>query len=510
MSALVECVPNFSEGRDAAKVAQVVDAARAVSGVSILDVETDPDHNRCVLSFVASPEVALEACFAVAKKAVELIDLNKHKGEHPRMGAVDVIPFIPVSGVSMEDCAALAARLAERIGRELGLPAYLYDQAARIPERKDLANVRKGQFEGLRDLIGKDLSRTPDFGPNRIHPMAGAVAVGARRQIINFNLNLSTSDMAAGKDIAKRVRASGGGLPCVRAKEIELSARKQVQISTVLTDYKTTPMAKVLSEVSRLSAEHGAKILTAEIVGLLPQEALIGFAVDSLSLENFNPEVQILERRLAAVAAPSASSSWQEAAELVAQALSNTDATPGGGSAAGISGAMGCGLGMMAIGISLKSKKLRPEFRPELERSSQSLNVFKDDFHRLTTEDAAAFDQFMAAVGLPKDSSERVIKMQAALLHAAEVPLATTEKAHQAFSVVEKALPLTGAAVASDMNCALHLLKAAVLCAAENVRINLSGLKDRNAARELASRLDACLEVVHRTSPRSSVDKSEA
>ncbi|MDE2314641.1 MAG: glutamate formimidoyltransferase, partial [Elusimicrobia bacterium] len=214
MTALVECVPNFSEGRDKAKVEAVVAAAKSVPGVTILDVETDADHNRCVLSFVAPPQAAAEACFAVARKSCELIDLNVHKGEHPRMGAVDVIPFIPVRGVSVEDCVKLAEALARRIGEELQIPAYLYDLAARMPERKDLASVRKGQFEGLRDLIGKDPSRAPDFGPNRIHPTAGAVAVGARRQIVNFNLNLDTADMAAGKDIAKRLRASGGGLPC--------------------------------------------------------------------------------------------------------------------------------------------------------------------------------------------------------------------------------------------------------------------------------------------------------
>ena len=267
------------------------------------------------------------------------------------MGAVDVIPFIPVAGVTIQDCVKLARRLAERIGAELGIPAYLYDHAARIPERKDLAAVRKGQFEGLRDLIGKDPSRSPDFGPDKIHPTAGAVAVGARQQIINFNMNLDSHDMAAGKDIAKRLRASGGGLPSVRGKEIDLAARGQVQISTVLTDYKTTSMRKVITECARLSAEHGAKVATAEIVGLLPRQALLDFAIETLQLENFDPEVQILENRLEAVGASKPTLGWREAAGVVADALANTDPTPGGGSAAGISGAMGCGLALMAICI---------------------------------------------------------------------------------------------------------------------------------------------------------------
>ena len=492
MSALVECVPNFSEGRDRAKVDAVVAVAKA-AGVTILDVEIDADHNRCVLSFVGTPETTLEACFLVAKKCAELIDLTQHKGEHPRMGAVDVIPFIPVSGVTIQECAKLAETLAERIGRELQIPAYLYDQAARIPERKDLANVRKGQFEGLRDLIGKDPSRTPEFGPNKIHPTAGAVAVGARRQIINFNLNLDIADMAAGKDIAKRLRASGGGLPCVRGKEIFLEKRNQVQISTVLTDYKTTSMKTVLAECMRLAAEHKARVVGTELVGLLPQEALVDFALETLTLENFNPDVQILERRLAAVGAAGGKTGWMEASGIVADALSNTEATPGGGSAAGISGAMGAGLGLMAVGISLKSKKLDLARKPELERASAVLAAFKSDFERLTKEDAASFDAFMAAVGLPKEDPSRAARMQQALIHAAEVPLQTAQKAGEAYSLVEKTLPLCGPAVVSDMSCALHLLRAAGLCASENVRINLGGIKDAAVAADLSQRLEHAL-----------------
>lgn len=495
MSALVECVPNFSEGKDKSKVENVVSAARAVPGVKILDVETDGDHNRCVLSFVAPPEAALEACFKVAAKCRDLIDLNVHKGEHPRMGAVDVIPFIPVDGISIRECARLAEKLGERIGRELDIPVFLYDHAARVPERKDLANVRKGQFEGLRELIGKDPARRPDFGPERIHPTAGAVAVGARQQIINFNLNLDIHDMAAGKDIAKRLRASGGGLPCVRAKEIDLAARKQVQISTVLTDYKTTSMKKVIIEASRLAAEHGARIKTTEIVGLLPRQALVDFAVDTLELENFNPEVQILENRLEAVGAAAPASDWRAAAETVSAALSNTDATPGGGSAAGISAAMGCGLGLMAIGISLKSKKLEEAKRPPLEQARHRLSDLRPLFHRLTADDAAAFDAFMEAAGLPKEDVSRPAKMQQALLRAAEVPLKTAQAAAEAYGVVKGALPYCGSAVASDMNCALHLLKAAVLCAAENVRINLGGIKDPSQAQGLERRLEDCLRI---------------
>lgn len=489
---LVECVPNFSEGRDKDKVRQVVDAAKS-AGVTILDVETDADHHRCVLSFVGAPDACVEACFRVAKKAMELIDLNAHKGEHPRMGAVDVIPFIPVKGITIEECAALAEKLARRIGEELKIPAYLYDHAAKRPERKDLANVRKGQFEGLKELIGKDETRRPDFGPNAIHPTAGAVAIGAREQIVNFNLNLDTHDMAAGKDIARRVRASGGGLPAVRGKEIDLAARQQVQISTVLTNYRLSSMKRVLDETSRLAAEHGAKVKTTEIVGLLPRQALLDFALETLNLENFDAGVQILENRLEAVGALGGTGDWRQAGKQVAEAMSNTDATPGGGSAAAISGAMGCGLGQMAAGITLKSKKLDEAKRPALQAAHARFGELREAFDRLAGEDAAAFDEFMAAMGLPKDDPARGARMQAGLKHAAEVPLKTAQAAAEALALARQTAPLAGAAVASDINCAMHLLKAAAQCAAENVRINLPGLKDMGAAKDLEGRLEKTL-----------------
>ncbi len=485
---LVECVPNFSEGRDKAKVQKVVDAAKS-AGVTILDVEIDSDHHRCVLSFVGGPDACVEACFRVAKTAMELIDLNGHKGEHPRMGAVDVIPFIPVAGVTIEDCVKLAETLAARIGNELKIPTYLYDHAARRPERKDLAVVRKGQFEGLKDLIGKDETRTPDFGPNAIHATAGAVAVGARQQIVNFNLNLDSHDMVAGKDIAKRVRASGGGLPAVRGKEIDLAARQQVQISTVLTDYKKSSMAKVLSTTMALADEHKIKIKSTEIVGLLPRQALVDFAIETLQLENFNADVQILENRLEAVGALGGGNDWRDAGRVIGEAMSNTDATPGGGSAAAIAGAMGCGLGQMALGISLKSKKLDEAKRPALTAAHKTLGEMRATFDQLAADDAAAFDRFMDAMSLPKDDASRPARIQAELMHAAEVPLKTAQIAAGALATAKNAVPLASPAVVSDINCAIHLLKAAAQCAAENVRINLGGIKDAAASKDLESRL---------------------
>ncbi|MDE2292596.1 MAG: glutamate formimidoyltransferase, partial [Elusimicrobia bacterium] len=478
MSRLVLCVPNFSEGRDKARVEAIVAAARGVPGVRVLDVETDSDHNRCVLSFIAPAEAALEAAFRSAAKAVELIDLTKHKGEHPRMGAVDVIPFVPLDG-DLAECVALAGRLAERVGTQLGVPVYLYDRAARRPERANLANVRKGQFEGLRELIGKDPARDPDFGPKRIHPTAGAVAVGAREQIINFNINLSGLTMEQGAAIAKKVRTSGGGLPHLRAKEIDLAARGLVQISTVLTDYKATPVAKVLDAVRTEAEAVAAEVVGTELIGLVPREALVDFALARLKVENFSKE-QVLETRLEAL-----SGGWEAAAERLAAAFASVEPTPGGGSAAGTAGAIGCALGQMAAGISSASKKVDAARREALDSAREGLRSLQGEFHRLTSDDAASFDAVMAALKRPKDDPARADAVQGSLKKAAEVPLETARCAAEALRRVRETSGKAVGTVASDMNCAAHLLRAAALCALENVEINAGSLKDAEAAKTL-------------------------
>lgn len=483
MSKLVLCVPNFSEGRDKGRIDAIVQAARAVPGVRVLDVETDADHNRCVLSFVAPPEAAVEAAFKTAARAVEFIDLNKHKGEHPRMGAVDVIPFIPLDG-DLSECRFLANKLGERIGRELEVPVFLYDRAARRPERENLANVRKGQFEALKDLIGKDPAREPDFGPSRIHPTAGAVAVGARENIINFNINVSGLTMAQGAAIAKKVRTSGGGLPHLRAKEIDLAARGLVQISTVLTDFRTTPMAKVIDAVRTEAEAVGAEVVGTELIGLVPREALVDFALDRMKVENFTKE-QILEKRLEAM-----SGGWEAAAERLAEAFASTDATPGGGSAAGTAGAIGCALGQMAAGISAASKKIDAARKEALESAKEGFKSLQGEFHRLTGDDAASFDAVIAALKLPKDDPARAEKVQESLKNAAEVPLETARRAVEALRRVQDSAGKAVGTVASDMKCAAHLLRAAALCALENVEINAASLKDPKAAEDLRREAD--------------------
>ncbi|MCX5789014.1 MAG: glutamate formimidoyltransferase [Elusimicrobia bacterium] len=481
---LVECVPNFSEGRDKAKIEAIVSAAKGVAGVRVLDVESDPDHHRCVLSYVAPPEAALEAAFRAAAKARELIDLTRHQGEHPRMGAVDVIPFIPVAGTDIKECVALARKLAERIGRELEIPVFLYGLAAAKPERLDLAQVRKGQFEGLRTAIGTDPSRDPDFGPRRIHPTAGAVAVGAREQIINFNVNLDLKNAEEGKAIAKKIRTSGGGLPALRAKEIVLSSGF-IQISTVLTDYRTTGIRKVLDAILTEARARGADLVSTEIIGLIPRAALVDHSVDILRVVNFDPKAQVLEERLDQLGGD-----WREAGAKLAEALASTDPTPGGGSAACAAGAMGCGLGEMAAGISLGSKKLDLSRKPALEALRSRFGGARSRLVELAGEDAASFDRVMAAMKLPKEDPARPAAIQKALEGAAQVPLETARLAAKAFADAREAAPLCTPHVASDAACAAHLLTAAVRCAVENVRINTSALKDRAVAKRLDEEAD--------------------
>ncbi|MGC9070866.1 MAG: glutamate formimidoyltransferase [Elusimicrobiales bacterium] len=294
----VECVPNFSEGRDKSKIDEIVNSAKSVSGVLVLDVESDVDHNRTVLTFIAPVDKAVEAMFRVAKKCVELIDLNKHKGEHPRMGALDVAPFIPIMDTTIDECIELAKQLGKKIADELGVPVYLYDQAAQREDRKDLAKVRKGQFEGLKQEIGKNPDRIPDFGPNMIHPTAGAVAVGARYQIVNFNVNLDTTDIDFAKNLAKKIRTSGGGLPALRAKEIFLESKNQVQISTVLTNYEVTSLKRVIDEIKKETEPKGIKITDTELIGLTTTKPLVDYAVSELKVSNFSFENQILENKI--------------------------------------------------------------------------------------------------------------------------------------------------------------------------------------------------------------------
>ncbi len=296
MEKLVECVPNFSEGRRKEVVEQIVNEIRSVDGVKLLDYSMDPNHNRAVVTFVGEPNAAVEAAFNATKKAAELIDMNKHAGEHKRMGATDVIPFVPLRGVTMKDCVLLANQLGKRIGEELGIPVYLYEEAATRPERKNLAKVRKGQYEGIKEEIKTNPDRKPDYGPSELGT-AGATAVGARPFLIAFNVNLGTSDLSIAKEIAKSIRESSGGYPAVKAMGFDIADRGIVQVSMNLVNYKITSPRFIFDVIKKMANERGVKVLESELIGLAPREAIPPEDVSYMKVANFSDD-QIIENRL--------------------------------------------------------------------------------------------------------------------------------------------------------------------------------------------------------------------
>lgn len=302
MERLIECVPNFSEGRDARVVARLVESVESVEGALVLGTHTDADHNRSVVTFVAPPETVVEAALRVVARAAELIDLRLHAGEHPRMGACDVLPFIPVRGTTIEDCVALARAAGERIWRELGIPVYFYESAALREDRRNLADVRRGGFELLRKEIGTRPERAPDVGEARVHESAGACIVGVRPLLIAYNVNLKTGDLRVAREIARRVRERGGGLRNLKALGFELQSRGVVQVSMNLTSYAETNVHQAFEAVSREAERLGVEILGSEIVGLIPQDALDRAAAHFLRLENYSPDL-VLENRIAAAVA---------------------------------------------------------------------------------------------------------------------------------------------------------------------------------------------------------------
>jgi glutamate formiminotransferase len=297
MQALVECIPNFSEGRRSEVIEAIVAPLRDRPGVRLLDVDPNPDHNRTVVTFVGSPSAVAAAAFDLTRAAVERLNLEEHRGEHPRMGAMDVVPFVPLGGMTMDDCVLLARQVGERIATELEVPVYLYANAATTPARKRLPDVRKGQYEGLKTAITTDPARAPDFGPPRLHPTAGAVAVGARPPLIAFNINLGTRNLEIARTIGKGIRESSGGLVNVQAMGVDLAEQGLVQVSMNLLDYTRTPIHRAFELVRAEAERYGVPIVGSEVVGLVPVDALLGAADFYLRLTAFRRE-QVLELRL--------------------------------------------------------------------------------------------------------------------------------------------------------------------------------------------------------------------
>ncbi len=297
MAKILECVPNISEGRNKEVIEAVLDEVRKVPGVTLLDYSSDESHNRTVITFLGCPEGVAQAAVALAKKAAELIDLTKHQGEHPRMGAVDVIPFIPIKEVTQEEAVEVSKQVAEKVWKEAGMPVFLYEDSASAPHRVNLAAIRKGQFEGMAEKV-KDPQWHPDFGGETIHPTAGVVAVGARMHLVAFNINLSTSDITIANKISKIIRRSSGGFDCVKALGVMLEDRNLAQVSINMTNFHKTPLYRVLELVKAEAARWGVHVVGTEVIGLTPMDALIDSAEYYLQIENFDSSVQVLEKHI--------------------------------------------------------------------------------------------------------------------------------------------------------------------------------------------------------------------
>ena len=482
---IVECIANYSEARRPEVVEAIAQAITSVPDARLLDRHSDLDHNRTVLTFAGPPEAIEEAAFRSIAVAAEWINLDEHRGAHPRIGAADVVPFVPISGMTMADCVAIARRLGQRVGEELGIPVYLYEQAAVRPERQNLENLRRGQYEGLKAEILANPERLPDFGPARLGA-AGASVIGARHPLIAYNVYLTTDEVEIAKKIAKAIRQSTGGMRYLKALGLLVDGRAQVSMN--LTNFTATPLGRVVEMIRREAARYGVGIHHSELVGLIPEAALVDAAVWYLQLDQFEPD-QVLERRLRLAlegAGPA------EGAQGFLDALAGEAPAPGGGSAAAFSGAQAAALVTMVARLTLGRKKyagVEAQMQAVLEQAESA----RRSLAAAVEEDAAAFQAVMAAFKLPKDTPEqeqsRRQEIEEATLYAARVPLAVSRRV---VAVLELALPAVEQGnlnAITDGASGAELALAALNCASLNIRTNLSGLQDRPEAAEMLAEL---------------------
>lgn len=473
---LVECVPNFSEGRDVAKVETII-AAMKIDGVYLLDKEMDSDHNRCVITLVGDRDAIAEAAIRGVGKAAELIDLTKHQGAHPRIGASDVVPFIPIEGVSLEDCVAIARHVGAEIWKRYKVPVYLYEAAATRPERQNLENIRRGQFEGLRTEVATNVERRPDFGEAALHSTAGATVVGARKPLIAYNVYLNTNDVEIAKKIGKAVRFSSGGLRYV--KGMGVLVRGMAQVSMNLTDYEQTPIARVFEFVKREAARYGVMPVSSEIVGLIPKKALEEAAEWFLQVENFDSSL-ILENRLAAVTGGKmAVGGIRAGIEPFIEQLAGATATPGGGSASAAAGAMAAALASMVAGMS-RAKKAYQQYERELSDALSRLSYLREELKTSIDLDAASYAEVMKAFKDAKSAAPAFGEglISDALKNATRVPLSIAQKAADVRTIIETLKPITSKNMWSDLAVASSLARTAIEGGLANVEINLQELKD--------------------------------
>jgi glutamate formiminotransferase len=491
MKRLVECVPNFAEGRDLSKVDAIAAAIGEVPGVFLLARESDADHNRSVITLAGDPEAIVEAAVRAVGKGLELIDLTQQTGAHPRIGATDVVPFIPLEGVSLDDCVILAKKAGREIWERYRIPVYFYEAAAQRPDRVNLENIRRGQFEGLREEILRNPDRAPDVGDARIHPTAGAIVVGARKFLIAYNINLTTADLSIAKKIAKTIRFSSGGLPFVKAMGVDLRARNLAQVSMNLTDFEQTPVHLVFETVKREAERHGVGIAGSEIVGLIPRRALEMTPENYLKIENFSP-AQVLENRLEESLMEGGANKSSLAAIVTPflEAVAQPTATPGGGSAAALVGALAASLGQMVAGLS-RTKKSGATHKEELDEAVKGFDAVSRRLASAIDRDAESFQAVLAAYQLPNSTPEETRRrhkaIQDALVRAIEVPLETAREAAQLFERLGQLEPLSSPSMLSDVRVARLMATAAVRGALENVAINLESVRDASVGERVRS-----------------------
>jgi glutamate formiminotransferase / formiminotetrahydrofolate cyclodeaminase len=485
MNSIVECVPNFSEGRNKKTVDLIIEAMLDVEDVFLIDREMDADHNRCVITLVGTKENIGEAAVRGVVAASKLIDLNTHQGEHPRMGAADVVPFIPVKNVTMEECAQIARWTAQKIWERCKVPTYLYENAAARPDRKNLAVVRRGQFEGLREEVKTNLDRLPDFGKAQLHESAGATAVGARQFLVAYNINLDTPDIELASKIADSVRFIGGGLRFVKAMGFKMDKRNIAQVSMNLTDFEKTPVHRVFNMVKSEAERYGVQVVGSEIVGLIPQKALDMAADFFLRVENFSSDT-ILENRLANILEKtSAQATLADDCKSFLGKVASKSPTPGGGSVSALGISLGASLGLMVIGLTRGRKKYL-EYEEKLAAIQTRLEELQAKAARAIDEDSDAYAQVMAAYKMShKNAEEKERAIQDATRRAADVPLEAALCGVEVMNRLHELEKKSNPNAASDLKVGAYMCVAGIRGALANVRINLTDITDKKYVKKI-------------------------
>ncbi|HEQ99819.1 MAG TPA: glutamate formimidoyltransferase [candidate division Zixibacteria bacterium] len=489
MAKLVEVIPNFSEGRRPEVLQQILDEITSVKGCVLLDKEMDADHNRAVVTYVAPPDAAVEAAFRAMKKASEVIDLRTHKGEHPRMGATDVVPFVPISEVSQEEAIALAKQLAERVANELEIPIYLYEDAATRPERVNLADIRKGEYEVIAREIETLPERKPDYGPSKIHPRAGCTAVGVRFPLIAFNVYLNTPDVSVAKKIAKAIRSNWGGYAYCKALGFEIKDRNMAQVSMNLVNYLRTPIYRVFNTIESEATRWGTSIYSSEVVGLVPNQALINCAKHYLRLENFTKD-QILEEKLQQA---SEQASREGGIKDFIEAVASQAPAPGGGSVSACAGSLAAALAGMVCRLTVNKKKYA-DVKDEISEVMMRADGLKEALFNLISDDAKAFDDVMAAMKMPKDTdkmkAEREQAIQKATIQATRIPLKVMELSYEAIKCSQIVAEKGNVNSLSDAGVSSLAGRTAVIGAYMNVKINIPGIEDDKVKTEIQEKAE--------------------